>query len=173
MAVDIFVKFEKPSNSKFAIIGESTDKFFKDWIQLSAVSFGVENTTTIGSGSGGAGAGKAKLSEISIQKPVDSTSPALFLALCMGAHYEQVTIAFRKPGGSTKQAPEPFYGITCRTVFVTNIQHAASGDSVPTESITLVYGALKMTYRKQKADGSFDPNPIETMWDQTTNSNKF
>lgn len=170
MAVDIFVKFEKPAQGAMAVVGESKDAAMKDWIEVKSISFGAEHPVTIGSAYGGAGSGKATFDEIVIEKAVDSTSPALFAAVCTGGHYEQITIAFRKAGGAGKAAM-PYYGIICKMVFIKSLVHTASGGEDPSEMLKLAVGAIQMTYRKQKADGSMDKD-ITSAWDQISNSSK-
>src|SRR4051794_39288982 len=71
---DCFMRLD-PGPADTQITGESVDQTYKGYIQIKSFDMGIENPTTIGSMSGGAGAGKAKFDELTVEKPVDSTTP--------------------------------------------------------------------------------------------------
>ena len=100
-------------------------------------SWGVTNSTTIGSPSGGAGAGKAKLGDFHVAKRIDPLSTELFRSVALGSHFPEVTISVPIGGPGTPFAIE----YELRQVFVTSLQQGGSaGDA--TESVSLAYGAV-------------------------------
>ena len=167
---NIFLQLSLPAGgggslSQSGITGESQDTNHTGWIELDSFSFGVDNATTIGSASGGAGAGKVKFSQLSIQKVVDSTSPALFSMAASGVHMPTLTLAIRKPGTNAKD----FLVYTFKLVFVTDISWGgSSGGDIPSESVAFAYGALQISYAKQDASGAVG-TPIASSWSQVTN----
>ncbi len=147
MAFDTFLSLD-------GIKGESQDSSYKGWIEISSFSLGAMNPATIGSATGGAGGGKATLSEITIIKRTDASSPTLFQGCCSGTHYKTATIALRKAGGKAMVYLQ--YELT--EVFISSVQWSGSGggDDTPTESVSVAYGAINVTYTPQKVDGTPD-----------------
>ena len=175
MAVDAFLSFAAPKQGP-KLVGETQDTFFSKQtaFEISEFSFGEENATTIGSSTGGAGAGKAKFNPFKIKKPVDSASPNFFIASASGVHYPTATLSVRKAGGAGgKSSGAPYLIFTFKMVFVTNIDWTGPGDEAPEEEISFVYGALQISYSKQKADGSIDGSPTITSWSQVLNQASF
>jgi YD repeat-containing protein len=118
----------------------------KDW------GFEVTNKSTIGSATGGAGSGKAEFGEFTITKAADASSAEFFKNCCAGAHYKNVTIAMRKAGGGGEKSGQPYLEYRFGTVFTTKVSWSHSDDG-PTESITFVYGQLKINYSPQTQTG--------------------
>jgi type VI protein secretion system component Hcp len=146
-AVDSFIYFnQSPANVAQFQGGNAGKTAF----EIKDFSFGVENPTTIGSATGGAGAGKIKFGEFVIKHTADATSPVLFQNLVAGKHYKTVTIEVRKAGGDPNGAGKPFLQFKFSTVFTTKINWSGPGDEGPEESITFVYGKLRMKYEKQE-----------------------
>lgn len=154
-AVDAFIWFEDTGGMR-APGGETKDDFFGHSkigaaFELKDFSFGVENPTTIGSATGGAGAGKIKFNEFTIKKATDKASPLFFKNCCAGSHYKNVTIELRKAGPDPKSSSKPFLRYHFQTVFTTKIDWSGPGDEGPEESITFVYGSVKIDYQPQNA----------------------
>jgi type VI secretion system secreted protein Hcp len=137
-----------------------------DGIEVSSWSWGVSNS----SGSTGGGAGKVKFNEFTIKKTVDSASPLFFRAVAQGQHYHSVILYFDEaPGSSGASGTPPTYA-TYMTITLTNVFISAdaifggaggssSGDR-PTESITLNFAKVQMTYSPQgAAPTSFSGGP--------------
>jgi type VI secretion system secreted protein Hcp len=170
MAFDMFLNFPQPANGPTGTItikGESQDQNHLNWIGVKSVAFGIENPITIGSATSGAGVGKAKLDQLEITKAVDSASPLLFSAVGLGVHFPTVTLAIRKAGGTT--APTDYLIYTFAMVFVSEVSWSAeSGDDTPTEKVTLVYGAMSISYAKQSPTGAL-LTPVVSNWSQVLN----
>lgn len=152
-ASDIFIRLVGPTGVP-AYTGDSTHEQFKGsdgWFGVNAVSFGMENSTTIGSTSGGAGAGKASPNPLSMMKFPNSASAALFTSCAVGGHWDTAEIVFTRPSSSGGKALV-YMRLELKMVIATNLAvQMSSGDDAPTETTTLQYGAQRITF--------FAPNP--------------
>jgi type VI secretion system secreted protein Hcp len=175
MAIDTFIWFDHTSAAAGQpVAGETLDDFFKGTspspaFELKDWNFGASNKSTIGSATGGAGGGKAEFSEFSITKTVDSASPNFFLNCVTGTHYGTVTLACRKAGPSGDRTGGPYLRYIFQTVFTTDVKWAHSEEG-PTETITFVYGQLKIEYTPQDSTGKVDTSKMKsTGWSVITN----
>lgn len=174
-AFDVFIKLY-PEAGQPAVVGESRDKAFPGtdgWFEISQFNFGIENSVSIGSATGGAGAGKASFSTFTLTKAIDSTSPALFKAAAAGTHFKGARLVLRKPTGSTG-TPQPYLIYDFNLVFVASQNwNGSAGDDTPTEYIKFEYGALQLTYRAQKPDGSLTLPGTTQTWNVVQNDQSF
>lgn len=160
MAFDTYLKIESPD-----LKGESTAKGFEGAIEIYSFSLGASNPVTVGSGTGGMSGGKVSVSSFNLMKKTDKSSPELFMANCTGKHYGKAVVSMRKAGG--KQ--EEFLTYTFTEVMVESIQWSGSsgGDDTPTESVSLAFGKVEISYKAQKADGTLDSSAVKGQWDLT------
>jgi type VI secretion system secreted protein Hcp len=143
MAVDMFLKLDK-------IKGESKDKSHKDEIDILSWSWAVRQTgsTHIGMGSG---TGKANFGDITITKFVDKASVTLMEHVATGDHINKAKLVVRKAGGKALE----YIVIELDDIIVTNYSTGGSGgEELLTETITLNFAQIKITYKPQNADGS-------------------
>jgi type VI secretion system secreted protein Hcp len=145
MAFDAFIQIPN-------VDGESKRKGFEKQIEIDSFSLGASNPSTIGSGGGG-GAGKASISSFNIMKKTDLASVLLFQKCCEGEHFDKVTVTLNKAGG---KVAVDFLKYEFEHVFVDSIQWSGSsgGDDTPTESVSLSFGKVVMTYTAQGDDAS-------------------
>jgi len=133
------------------IKGESQADKHMDHIELMSWSWGASNPTTIvGAGMSG---GKVTVSDLTISKKVDKSSPGL-LELCItGKHVDDATLyCSKQTGGKT---PEDFLVITLHEVYVSSHQCAGSfGEDVGTESLSFTYGKINYDYKTQDKSGT-------------------
>jgi type VI secretion system secreted protein Hcp len=75
--------------------------------------------------------------------------------MCVGKHFATGIVTLNKASGD-KTTPLPFIKYEFTTIFIDSIQWSGStgGDDSPTESVSMSFGKVKMTYTPQKADGS-------------------
>jgi len=156
------------------ILGESQDSYFKSAapsvknakpIDILSFSFTVNNQAFIGSATSGAGAGKVVFGGFQFTQHVNTGSPALFQALCEGAHFKSAALLIRKAGG--KQ--EVYLKYEFDLVFITSIQTmSVAGDPVPVEVVTIAYGALKQSYMAQTSTGGLS-GAVSRGWSQIKN----
>lgn len=143
MAVDMFLDLDK-------IKGESLDKAHKDEIDVLSWSWGLsqKGSTHIGSGSG---VGKADIRDISITKYIDKSTVTLMEYAATGEHIDKAKLVVRKAGGK----PLDYIIIDLKKILVTSITTGGSGgEDLLTESISLNFAEVKVTYVPQKPDGT-------------------
>jgi type VI secretion system secreted protein Hcp len=151
------------------IPGETSVVGKKSVIELESFTVGASTTVV----SGGAGAGKVSFTDIAFTKPIDKTSPLLYLNCANGKVIKKATLFVRKLGSTTAgSAPVPtdYYTITLSDVLVTSIQTSGRGRdvSVPNESFSLNFGKIEFNYLPQKADGTFEA-AVKSGWDTVRN----
>jgi type VI secretion system secreted protein Hcp len=148
---DYFLKLE-------GIDGESVDDKHKNEIQVASISFGVANAGSGGSNTG-SGSGKASVQDMHFTKQVDKSSPGLFITCCSGKHIPTATITLRKAGDK----PHEYLVYKLFEVFVSSINTTAhDGGGIASESLSLNFSKIEMTYTPQKADGSADAKVTKT-----------
>jgi type VI secretion system secreted protein Hcp len=140
MAVDYYLKLD-------GIEGEATTTGFEKQIQLLSFSWGGSQVTSV-AGTGGSGAGKVDLSDFSIMKYYDKSSPAMFKSLISGTHIKTGVVSATKAGGGGK----PFLKISFGEMFVTSSQISASSE-IPSESVSFSYNTIKVEYSTQNEQG--------------------
>jgi type VI secretion system Hcp family effector len=93
-------------------------------VRLDIVSIKSEltNTGTVGPPGGGGGAGKAQFAPFAIVKPLDKTSPKLFLAAATGVHTPTLGIGIFDTAG---QKAQRVFSITLTDVVITRIADTA------------------------------------------------
>ena len=150
MAVDYYLKLD-------GIQGEATDADFKDQINLLSFSWGGNQVSSAGTRSAGSGAGKVELSDFSVTKHYDKSSPQLFKALCAGAHTATGVLSAVKAGAGGKH----FLKLSFEELFVTSL-HVSATDELPTESVSFSYKQIKIDYSVQDARGITTPTSSVT-----------
>ena len=155
MAFDAFLKIK-------GVDGEATAKGYEKSIELYSFSWGASNPTTIGHGTGG-GAGKVSLSSFNVMKRTDVASATLFTKCCMGEHMPEVLVVLRKAGGSN---PLEYLTYKFTEVYVDSIQWSGSsgGDDTPSESLSLTFAKVEITYKQQDEKGGAGKT-IGAAWD--------
>jgi type VI secretion system secreted protein Hcp len=161
MAFDTFIDIA-------GVEGECTAKGFEKKIEIFSFSWGASNPTTVGSGKGGISGGKVSISSFNIMKKSEKSSTALFSACCTGEHFATATVTMRKAGGAAGQKGFLEYKFT--EVMVESIQWSGSsgGDDTPTESVSLAFAKVEITYNTQSADGKTFTKAGTASWDLTT-----
>ena len=144
--------------------GESQDSKHKGWIDVTSWSWGETQTATTHPGTGG-GAGKVNFQDFTFTTRVSKASPPLFLACATGQHFKEAKLDARKAG----KGQQEFLTWTFSDVLVSSYQTGgADGDDVPADAVSLNFFKAQISYRPQKADGSFD-TAITAGFDVKTN----
>lgn len=138
------------------------------WIEIYSFSWGASNPTTVGSGAGGLSAGKVSVSSFNVMKKTESSSAALFQACCTGQHFPSAKVVMRKATG-TSGGQQIFLEYDFTDVMVESIQWSGSsgGDDTPTESVSLVFAVVAITYKKQDEAGGGLTVAGQASWDLT------
>jgi type VI secretion system secreted protein Hcp len=129
--------------------GPSTSK--QDAIDILSFSFGASQTAVIGQGSSGgeARSGRANVSDVTIMKVLDKTSPLLFDDCVTGNYLKKVDIIYDKPMGDSQ---EDYFKIHMEDALITSIQLSGSSEN-PVESISFAFSKVKVSYNPEE-DGS-------------------
>jgi type VI secretion system secreted protein Hcp len=104
-----------------------------------AFSWGLSNSGSVTHGGGG-GAGKANVQDLSLTRPTDGNTPALFIATASGEHFPTASLTVADRKGT------PIFRLELEDVLVTSLSLGGSGDgSALTENLTLNFGKVKLT----------------------------
>ncbi len=169
MAVDIFLVIP-------GVKGESTDADFakQNAIDVQAWTWGLAQAGSAGQGSG-SGVGKVNVSDLTLTKYTDKSSPTLMAACCAGTAYgtsasTPVVLSMHKSGG---KAPLVYMTISLFNVTISAVSPStSSGNDMQSESISLHFGAFQVVYTPQKSDGTADASVTMT-WNVAGNSPKL
>ena len=157
MAGDMFLMLD-------GIKGESADDKHKGEIDIESFSWGLSQSGSGHRGSG-SGTGKVDISDISIMKRVDKASPTLMLACANGKHIVKGKLTVRKAG----ENPLDYLTIDLDSILVSSYQLSGSdGGGTPTESVSLNFSKIKMSYYVQNATGD-GTTEIPKTWDIKAN----
>jgi type VI secretion system secreted protein Hcp len=154
MAIDMFLKLGD-------IKGESKDSAHKEEIDIYSFQWSMQQSGSMHQGGGG-GAGKVSIGNLSLNKPLDKSSPNLMMACASGKHYPEATLTIRKAGGA---APVEYTIIKLKEVMVASYQTGAgTSEEIIKESIALNFGQVEVSYQPQKADGSKEGGVVKFGW---------
>ncbi|SRR5258705_7995506 len=126
--------------------GPSTSK--QNAIDVLSFSFGASQTSVIGAGSSGgeARSGRADVSNLSIMKVLDKTSPLLFDDCVTGNYLEKVDLIYDKPMGDQQ---EDYFKIHMENALITSIQLSGSSEN-PVESLSFAFSKIKVSYNPEE-----------------------
>ena len=146
MAGDLFIKLGD-------ITGESKSDGHVGEIEIMSWSWG---STQSGStrGISGSTAGKVNCQDLTFTKLLDTATPNIVNAVCMGTAFPLATLICEKSAGNGKK-PVQYLKIKLKDVLVSS--HAiggSQGSDTHTETITLNFSAVETTYTPMNADGT-------------------
>jgi type VI secretion system secreted protein Hcp len=143
MAVDAILKIS-------GIAGESKIDSHEDEIDIYSWSWGMSQSGTFHTGRGGA-AGRVNVSDLTVTKYVDASTPLLMRHCCSGAHIPEATLYCRKMGTDALD----YMVITLKRIMVTSVSPGgASGEELVTENISFNFAEFHIQYTSQNDDGS-------------------
>ncbi|CBS86350.1 Hcp family type VI secretion system effector [Azospirillum lipoferum] len=152
----IYVKYD-------GIDGEATHETHKKWLDVSSLQWGVGRAISTPSGStANREASEPSVSEVTITKQMDSSSPKFFVESCTGAIGKKVQIHLVTTG-----SPGNTYAEYTLTNALVSAYSMSSGGDRPSESISISF--TKMEYKfipyddKNKAG-----TPISVSYDLST-----
>ena len=151
-AVDYFLKID-------GIAGESGDSKHKGEIELLSWNWGETQSGTFAHGGGG-GAGKVQMRDFTFAMLVNKASPKLLLACATGDHIPKAVLTARKAG----KDQQDYLKITFTDLLVSSYQTNgdANANSLPVDSISLNFAAIKIEYKIQGKDGNLVPGADAT-----------
>ena len=138
------------------IDGSVTAAGHEDWIEVDSLQWGVGRA--IASGIGTAAdreSSKPSISEISLSKMMDASSPLIFTEACVGVS-QLVTIHLCKTG---EEDLETYMEYELTNCMISGYSVSSGGDR-PTETISLSFTQMVMTYTPSDSEGAGgDPIP--------------
>lgn len=133
------------------ITGDVTATGHEQWIEVNSFQFGISRTISAPTGGSSDRESSApSVSEITITKPMDSSSPNLLNEALQGTG-QTVTIDFVKTGPAGQ--PITYAEYTLSNTLVSGYSVSSSGDN-PTESISLAFTKFTFQFTPQNSDGS-------------------
>jgi type VI secretion system secreted protein Hcp len=137
-----------------SIQGESQSALHGQEIEISSYSWGT-SSSAVRSAAGSPKGGKPTVSEITVTKQIDKSSPQLFNASWSNQLIKTATIAISKTTGAGK--PEDYFVITLTNVYITSIQQSHSKDlpahQTGSETVTLNFQKVNIDYKVQMGSG--------------------
>ncbi len=143
MAVDMFLKLD-------GVDGESVDIKYAKWIEVLSFSWGISDGSKPTNAPGKApSARRAQVTDLSITKFLDSSSPKLFEKCCEGEHIGGATLVMRKAG----EKPLEFYKIKLTDILISGVQNGGAGGGIATELVSFSFASSMISAADEK--GSF------------------
>ncbi len=146
------------------ITGNVTESGHEEWIQIDSLQWGVGRA--ISSEIGRAAdreSSQPSISEITVTKLMDESSPDLFTEACTGDG-KTVTIDFCKTG----QSVETYMQYELENCMISGYSVSSGGDR-PMETISLSFTKITMTYTPTEETGELG-SPIPAGYDMQTAS---
>ena len=140
------------------ITGEATAAGHEGEIDVLSWSWGASNPTTTGARSG-LSAGRVAITELTVMKMFDRSSPKLFELVTKGTHAPAAVLIVRRE----KDGYE-YLKITLNDVRVSALQFSAANER-PTESVSLSFGKVVLEYYPNPTPGNPRPAAIPVSWD--------
>lgn len=137
------------------VTGNVTEEGHADWIEIDSLQWGVGRAISSAIGrSADRESSQPSISEITVTKLMDESSPDLFTEACTGEG-KLVTIDFCKTGAEVEQ----YMQYELENCMISGYSVSSGGDR-PMESISLSFTKITMTYTPTEIDGSLgDPIP--------------
>jgi type VI secretion system secreted protein Hcp len=100
-----------------------------------------------------------------VVKEVDKSTPKLQEAIAMGTPFPSAEIEFTKTVGREGESEVPYLKWELKNVLVTSYSFSgdASGDPFPTDTISLKFGEIKVTYTELDEEGN-SKGTVEYSW---------
>ena len=148
------------------IQGESLDQQHQGWIELLSFSSGIGRAVSSGSSGGPREVGNVNFSDITVTKTLDRASVPLRQAITQGQNIPFARIEFTKSAGGGQRVT--FFEIMLDNVIVSSIStSAASGGSIPVESLSLNFTKIEWTYKQMDETGKVQ-GETSGSWDLAT-----
>jgi type VI secretion system secreted protein Hcp len=129
--------------------GEAQEQNHQAWIEVLAYS---QNLLTADSSDPVRSTGAVKLTPLRITKMIDKASPKLFQMCSTGDPIDSVKLHCCAAFGEVMKT---FYQIELQNAIITSVQDfgMASGEHIPTETVTFTYESIKWIYTEYDAAG--------------------
>ena len=144
------------------IKGSTTAEGYKDMIEFTDFQLGSGRQISMEVGKGTEREStKPAISQITLNKRMDKSSPDFFIGALAGKALDKVEINFAK---TSKGALETYTTYTLENVLVDNYTVTGYKEGHPEESVSLAYTKIEMKYHPRKSDNTKD-SPIPVGYD--------
>lgn len=162
MASDMFLQI---SNCK----GDSQDDKHKEWIEIESFTLGVQQDSGgSSSAQGGHTSGKVTMSDFTITKKLDASSPTLYLFCCEAKEIPTATLEVCRSQGSQKTV---FYRVKFSDGIVASLSTSGGGggdSAFPTEELKIRYAKIEWEYVPTDVKGKTSA-ALKSGWDANKN----
>ena len=145
--------------------GESADQRYRDWIVVTAVSWGHQVPVATGPAGGGRAVSRPQFQPFTVSKFLDSTSPGLAQIAVEGRAIRQVFLDLVQGPGQP-----PFARLEMQDVVITSyaVEGAAGSPQRPVEKLSFMYGRINWGAFPIQTDGR-PGGEVKSGWDVRTN----
>lgn len=144
--------------------GESADQRYRDWIVVTAVSWGHQLPVATGADGGARTVTRTHFQPLTVSKYLDSTSPGLAQIAATGRVVRQVFLDLVQGPGQP-----PFARLEIQDAVITSytVEGAAGSPQRPVEKLSLMFGKISWVAFPIQPDGR--PGELKRGWDARTN----
>jgi type VI secretion system secreted protein Hcp len=161
-AFDVFIKIGD-------IKGESTEKGHEGWIELQSMQWGVGRGISSPAGGADREASAPSISELTLSKTLDSSTPKLFLNAVGGSGVIPEVELHLVDTSNTGGPGTVFYTLKLYNVLVSGLStSAAAGSDRPQESISLNFTKIEMKYFIVDENGGLSKEAGNASYDLAT-----
>lgn len=150
----ILVKFDKE------VKGTSTVKGYEGWIEFKSYSLNVARHIQVQGAD--RDIGQAHISEFSLTKGADKTSPEMFIQSLIGKAFDKATIVVMHAAGAGKPSQE-LLRFTLTKPIVSSFSTQCVANSRPEEHIALNF--INIEYEYKHFDGDVDKGSVKKSYD--------
>ena len=145
--------------------GKSEIEGYKEWIEVHSFSFGVGRAIM---GVANREASTPSISAITVHKAMDQTSPQLFTLATSGNAKEKTKEVKIHLCRTSDKGYQSYMEYTLSDVLISSMSTSASGGmSEPSESLTLNFTKIEMTFKPSGKDAA-TTNPVAAKYDLST-----
>ncbi|HZX28302.1 MAG TPA: type VI secretion system tube protein Hcp [Telluria sp.] len=161
MATDVYLQID-------GIKGESLDQQHKNWIEITGIHWALHQPrSATSSTAGGHTAERVEMSDISLSKLADLSSPILAQHCAMGKTIPTARLEFFRADADAVRVK--YFEIELENVLVGMIKpHLGGDETYLSETVNLKYSKATWKYTQQKVSGGAGGNTVGG-WDSAAN----
>jgi type VI protein secretion system component Hcp len=149
--------------------GESASPNRSEWTEVGSVQWGAG--VSVGISGGTRFIGKVSVSAVTLSKDFDRLSPFIFAAMTQRADLASVDIDFEIFDGNDLVSP---FSVTLNDVLIESCSWSGGPDSIPSESVSMVFNSASFEVLSPNPDGTYTPgNGFVAFFDQVTQTGSY
>ena len=147
--------------------GSASDEDHKDWVIIDSMDLSIFRSINPGAKDQQRTQGETSLSDVTISRQLDKSTPKIQEACANGTFLKEVEIDFCT---TIKNKEEPYYQVKLHDVILTNysMQANSSGDS-PHESLSMGYTKVEWTYNVMDHKTGDGKGKVATKYEPSSN----